>query len=672
MKLRQIDNNSKRLKRTSARDIYPIPPCKSIINRVKCDQSLLYFLKYNFPERFYKPFGPAHLQYIQNLQRIIQNGGLQAIGCSRSSGKSVIAQLAVLWACVTGKRQYSLFVALSAKKAKQANKAVYKALQTNDKLLQLYPQACYPIRCLQGSAGRARGQLYKGKPTGLQFGKLICLAAVGGVSDNCVININSITSGIRGQAAVRADGTYIRPSLCIIDDVVNDQTANSPQVQQGLQDIIENSIMFLAGVGNKMSVALIGTIVGKHDIMAKYLDKKQKPLWNGIKMPALYSMPKNMQLWQAYKELYIIDINNGDQILSNQYYLQNRQKMDDGALSSWQSRLQDKDISAIQHAMRKWAENPQSFYKQYQLSPQEKVINADRLKYQDIQISISELKQGQRPAQEHKIFIGMDINQPAISWVVAAYTKNCIYIIDYGFCPDSPQRYFRMGQHKMPLRRRFPANSLNESIKLGLDYIVGQLSKKYNPDVLLIDRGHAKCISQVTQIAQKYKNLTGDIYLSAKGHAFGARVTTTFADGKVNKQTINDKNGLWRLHLKTVNGAFLLHETDLNKSQVAEKFKNNMVKLFNPNIANNNYHRLFIQHCISQYPTTVQAAGGVKTVWDKDKKYGGQDHLWDAFLLTNIGSSLINHKQFKSYKKPQKNKQVKKEIKNQPRINFQF
>ena len=81
-----------------------------------------------------------------------------------------MAQIAILWGILTGRRKYACYVCSTAKMTKKARKSLLTELQTNDALYRLYPREIASIRLLKGSGRKALAQTYNGRLTNVSIG----------------------------------------------------------------------------------------------------------------------------------------------------------------------------------------------------------------------------------------------------------------------------------------------------------------------------------------------------------------------------------------------------------------------------------------------------------------------------------------------------------------------
>ena len=157
------------LRSLAGREISPLPPVGDWTRRRRGVASLLEFCRLYFPEKFKKPFGKNHLALVDAFQRVISDGGKQAVAMPRGTGKTTIATVAAVWALFSARRRFVVIVAANTKEARKLLKSIQSIVGTNPRLAQDFPEICVPVRALKGSALLARGQLFYGVPTNVQM-----------------------------------------------------------------------------------------------------------------------------------------------------------------------------------------------------------------------------------------------------------------------------------------------------------------------------------------------------------------------------------------------------------------------------------------------------------------------------------------------------------------------
>lgn len=151
------------------REIGPLPPVVNQPRKDAAEASLRVFLETYFPTTFCIAWSDDHLAMIDRLEECIRRGGLYAVAMPRGSGKTSCATRAALWALLFGFRQFVVFLAATQHAAEKIIAAARVELQHNDLLAEDFPEACYPIRELEGITKRQQGQLLDDEPTNVKL-----------------------------------------------------------------------------------------------------------------------------------------------------------------------------------------------------------------------------------------------------------------------------------------------------------------------------------------------------------------------------------------------------------------------------------------------------------------------------------------------------------------------
>lgn len=632
----------KRNLNASVRDIYPLPICADPVMRARCDESLLFFLLHCFPNRWPIPFGDAHLDYIKDLEDMINFGGQRAVGMPRGSGKTTIFEPAVIWASITGRQPYTVALAATKPLSEQIHKNIRTELEGNERLYELYPEAIHPFKMLEGTNRRALSQTHRGQLTYVEFGQSIVYGRVGAVSDGCVIVHASMDSSFRGLARLLPDGRKIRPTLVLIDDVLTDKKAISPAANQKIEGLIEGAILKLAGPDVTIACLFSGTIIQKGDVVDTYLNRKKKPMWRGKRTPFFYKMPDNMGTWEKWKEIYIAEIAEAEKpehcVQSQAYYIAHREAMDAGASVSWPGRMKKGDLSTIYYGMREWAEDPVSFEAEFQLAPTDRfaLTTTTRLKEDDLQKMLAATAQGERPKDEHVLTCGIDFNQNALSWQVWAWTKSTSTLVDYGFWPEQPTRYFKMRDAQQTIERRYPAADYSASASMALEALLTHLRERYQPAATLIDCNWQPSEAAVFTNCKKFARETLAIYLPARGKYVGPSAAPMSEWKKLKGEVVGDG---WRITTKD-GQTYAIHDPNYHKSTLHRLWVNGRMAVYNPRQASPNHHRCWAEHRCSEYATQLTSAVRTTEEWKQLPNYP-DNHLLDCEVLAHVANGII-------------------------------
>ena len=145
-------------------------------------------------------------------------------------------------------------------------------------------------------------------------------------------NIKVVAIGMRGKIRGRKFGAY-RPTLIIIDDPENDESAISPrQRERGRTWLAKGAVS--AGVPNHTNIIIIGTVINA-DCLVEVLKNGEHGLsgWTAHTFQSLIQWPERMDLWDEWTLLY-----HEDKARAKEFYLTNQATMDEGAVVLWPQR----------------------------------------------------------------------------------------------------------------------------------------------------------------------------------------------------------------------------------------------------------------------------------------------------------------------------------------------
>ena len=314
------------------RDIGSLPPVVDPERRELCRLNLRLFLETYFKEIFCYDWSPDHLKAIDLIEQAVLRGALFALAMPRASGKTSLCECACLWAALYGHHQFICVIGSDEDSAKELLQSVKTQIETNELLLEDFPEVCCPVVALDGQNNRANGQTYQGERTCITWTdkKVVLPTIEGSAASEVVINTRGITGRIRGMKHTRRDGSSARPSLVIVDDPQTDESARSVTQCERRERTLAGAVLGLAGPGKKISGIMPCTVIVQDDMADKILNRDKHPYWNGQRTKMLYQFPANMELWDQYRELREDGFRAGDYgAKANRFYKKNRKQMDE-------------------------------------------------------------------------------------------------------------------------------------------------------------------------------------------------------------------------------------------------------------------------------------------------------------------------------------------------------
>lgn len=475
----------------SVSEIGPIPPPKDPKRRGGCTEGpdwLLNALNTYFAESFSSPFSADHVAYIRRLQDVIDNGGRDLQVVYRGFGKTTIAECTVLMAAL--KRRRRVIVLLGADDtAAQGNLENLKTeLECNEALAEDFPEACLPIRALEGKNQRVHAQTCEGELTHITWkGDHITLPTVyatnlqGKRERFCGTTI--IPKGFmvcrRGIVKKTPDGQQLRPDLVLFDDAQTDASARSPyQVRLRIEKLYR-TITKLAGHRKPLAIFGTGTILRPGDMIDQLLDDEQHPSWraNRCQMVLAWSDAHDSHWLGPYADI-LRNFDRADPTdrrrarkRAKDFYTKHRKVMDAGAKVAWEHCFSgEKDeISAVQHAYNMLIEDGfDAFQSECQNEP-DTGADDQALSASAILLRTSGVPRGQIPIDAAAVTAHVDVQGKLLYWMVVAWGSDFTgWIVDWGAWPDQQSNYWSLSDARFTLRRKYKTTE-EGSIFQGLD-----------------------------------------------------------------------------------------------------------------------------------------------------------------------------------------------------------
>lgn len=147
-----------------------------------------------------------------------------------------------------------------------------------------------------------------------------------------------------------------RVDLAIGDDLENDENVRNRDQRDKQEAWFDDAVANLGAVNDNMDIIYIGTLLHKDSVLAR---KLKLAYWNPRIHKAIITFPERMDLWERFTTLH----KNQGLDASHAFYLANKQDMDKGARVLWGEAV------SLETLMRKRAEAPRSFNKEYQNEP---------------------------------------------------------------------------------------------------------------------------------------------------------------------------------------------------------------------------------------------------------------------------------------------------------------
>lgn len=660
---RERANRREREASESVRDIGELPAVVNPARREACRNDLALFLKTYFPGTFRFPFSADHLSVIAKTQKVIVEGGLHAVAMPRGFGKTSISEGAALWAILFGYRFYVVVIGATSEASTDIMEAIKEEVETNELLLEDFPEAIFPMQALDGEPRRCLGQTYKGTKTRTQWGqkRLKFPTMPGSASSGAMIRVAGITGQVRGKRGkvLREGGAEtFRPDLVLLDDVQTESSALSDVKCRTRERIISGSVLGLAGRGKKIAALMLCTVIKAGDVSDRHLDHKIHPEWNGSRHKMLYKFPSNMKLWEEYKEIRLSfnpstpgEKEEAEQ-RATEFYIDHQAEMDAGAIVAWEHGYLPDEVSALQSAMNLWITNPRAFAAEAQNDPlPEEDACAAPLTALEIAAKLNGLPRRHVPLTATRVTAAIDVQKGLLFWIVVAWEENFTgYIIDYGSFPEQGRVYFTKADAGQTIAKATKVPGFEGQIYAGLVAVCEKILGKDYPrgdggktrvERCLIDANYGDSTNVVYQFC--LQSQFAALLTPQHGKGIGASGRSMSAYPKKTGER-HDPNGMWILTQAPQRREVKYALTDTNawKSFIYKRFA---VAMGSPGCLSlwgkdATVHSMFADHITAEHPVDEESktTGRKIDVW---KAIVGRDNdFFDCLVYASAAASI--------------------------------
>lgn len=526
----------------AGREIGPIPEVVNPERKVACRHNLKLYYETYHARSFPIAWSPDHLRIIAKLQTAILVGGLQAYAMPRGSGKTTLAQRGSMWSANYGHHLYQMLLLANGDKAGESLITLQMEYETNVLLAEDFPEICYPIHCLERIAQRAKGQMYQGEPTHINWAgdKIVLPCIPGSAAGGAVLCVAGLQEAVRGAVYFHPQLLKpIRPSNVIVDDPQTRLSAKSEEECITRVKIITSDVIGMAGPGEDISVLVPCTVIEPGDAAHRLLDNEAYPEFRGELCKLLYEFPANMELWEEYDSIRRLCLKraNDEEPESakelyrecNEFYKNNRKKMDAGADPAWPERHKKHEVSALQHAMNLFFQNPLMFYTEYQNDPLAALQDeTDRISAEEIALKLTGYKRFEIPEGCQYVTGFIDVHKRILYYVLIAWQPDYTgFIIDYGTWPKPIHAHFteRTARPTMEevVKKSKPNANSDAALFHGLGMLTDQLMtlplKRVDGAIMPID---------LLPIDGRYKTHTVRRFCASVASKYGGRVIPCF------------------------------------------------------------------------------------------------------------------------------------------------
>lgn len=414
--------------------------------------------------------------------------------CGRSfvpTHNSTISELALLWAILHGHRRFGAIFAAESSLADKAISSIRAELSDNDLLFEDFPEACFPIRALEGKPQRAAGQTINGERTHIHWkGDMVVLPTIAGsVCSGSVIMSRGLTASILGLRWKTNEGYQLRPDFTIVDDPQTRESARSPSQCHDRLDVLTKSVMKLSGHNRQMACVVNATVIETGDMVDQLLDSARFPAWQGERIPMVRKFSdRHDDLWmEKYKEIRCTFHKGivGDQARAhreaNEFYLANRAEMDAGCEVSWESCFDpDTEFSSIQHAYNALIDDgAEVFASEFQQMPIRAEDGTAGITPKLVTAKTIPVPRFVVPRGLDTLTAFIDVQEKLLYWAVVAWGHELRgHLVAYDVFPEQNRSYYTLRDAKKTLSMVAENASIEASIHNGLDQVTKMLFAK--------------------------------------------------------------------------------------------------------------------------------------------------------------------------------------------------
>lgn len=646
---RSKEQAQRRLQEVS--DIGEIPAIVNAARRRKTSKSFKAFCETYFKDVFYLKWSPIHLETIKAIESTVVKGTIQCLALPRGAGKTSLCQAAIVWALCTGRRRFGVLIAANQTRANQLLNDIKTWFETNELLLEDFPEIVYPIRKLEGISQRQRAQTYHGEKTAIDWksGVLVLpTIAKSKASGSRLAAIGLTGSGLRGLSAATREGEKLRPDLVLADDPQDAESADSLEQTEARERIIKADVLGMAGPGKKIALLLTTTVIRADDLADRLLDHSRNPEFRGKRYSLVDGLPERMDLWRRYADIRAVDFENGgDGAPATEFYRVNQKEMDKGCKPTWPDRYsRDDELSAIQNAMNLYFRDESSFRTEYQNEPVDATPDATVIDSVVLTNAATSQPRGWIPDDADFLTAFIDVHKTLLFYAVCAFNRNFDgTFVEWGTYPKQNRSVFELGDAFPDLFIAAGTNALDAAVYRGLAALTDSLfERQYVRDDgteislerLGIDAGWTH------QIVLKYirESARRPLLFPSLGRHYGA-ATRQIDDYKSAQTTRRGDHWLWyRDPVKAPTGQVMFD---------ANYWKTRLLTCLNAKPGDESRlrvdgtfdeQRLLIKHLGAEFMMIEESNGARKEVWKPKRKGWTDNHLLDCFVGCLVGASI--------------------------------
>ncbi|MEQ9406898.1 MAG: hypothetical protein RIK87_04195 [Fuerstiella sp.] len=329
-------------------------------------------------------------------------------------------------------------------------------------------------------------------------------------------------------------------------------------------------------------------------LASRLLDRERHPEFQGETRQFFVQMPADMGAWEKYNEVRVecrLQQLTKAEIakVCGAYYRQHRDKLDKGAEVAWEHSFDQKyEVSAIQHGMNKYFDDPQAFAAEYQNNPEERAGEKQiRLDANQTMRRTNGIQRGVLPDETAHLIGAIDISEDCLWWGVYSFQSDfTCAVVDYGVFPEQRKRYVTLSNLDVTLRDFYRSEqeknagtkidaSLGAAWKFGLETLLTVFTQaewetesgnSLPMDKVVIDVNYHRSTQTVTNLRKRSQ--WRNFIVVAKGQ--GTSLKKPYLWNPATKKKKGERRGHhWRIILEE-QGAKFQPDTNAWKTIVAE------------------------------------------------------------------------------------------------------
>jgi hypothetical protein len=645
----------------------------NVDRRASCERDLLRYLQTYFPASTgLSPFSDDHHRVIARIQDCILGGGLFCEAVYRGFAKTTISQNTALWAESYGHRKCIPLFGATDDDGCRNMQSIKLELETNDDLLDDFPEICAPIRALHGRPQRCASQTYKGEPTHIEWtaDKIVLPTIPGSKASGAVLVSRGLTGASRGLVFKRSDGTNQRPDFALIDDPQTDESATSPAQVNKRLDIIRRSILKSAGHFKSLACVVTCTVRASNDVAEQLMDPKLSPSWQSERVrmvrrwadehgdEATAIVPRKLgPLWRKYADIRnTFDRDNpNDQKRAwreaTAFYREHQADMDRGCVISWEGCFdREHELSAIQHAYNMLIDDGADvFATECQNGTPLEILPEGMLTASQIASKVNGYARGTVPPEATHLTGFIDVQDNVLFWIVVAWRASDFtgFVVDYGCYPEQRRQYFTLKEAVATLgdvHRGGREAAWTAGLKTLTEALLGKAWPVHGGGALKI----SKCL-----VDAQYGDSTDTIYSFIRQSPFGGVLLPSH--GRAIKATGSpmqfwpkqegEKSGLnWRDRMSPKHRSrYVIYDTHFWKSFFHSRLSvpiggEACLSLF---AAEPREHQMLADHLTAEKPLLVEVHGGRRVNEWQEPPPDRDNHWFDGAVGCCVAGSML-------------------------------